>query len=52
MESCSTGFPAAPLVHAELLLQFLAGAPVLVRAEGDRELLNRLPELFPLGRSA
>jgi DNA-binding HxlR family transcriptional regulator len=36
----------------ELLLQFLAGAPVLVRAEGDRELLNRLPELFPLGRSA
>jgi DNA-binding HxlR family transcriptional regulator len=33
----------------ELLLQFLAGAPVLVPAEGDRQLLGRLPELFPLG---
>jgi len=32
----------------EHLLQFLAGAPIPVRAEGDRELLNRLPELFPL----
>jgi DNA-binding HxlR family transcriptional regulator len=33
----------------ELLLQFLAGAPILVPAEGDRQLLGRLPELFPLG---
>jgi DNA-binding HxlR family transcriptional regulator len=32
----------------ELLLQFLAGAPVLIAAEGDRELLRRLPDLFPL----
>jgi hypothetical protein len=32
----------------ELLLQFLAGVPVSVPAEGDRELLERLPELFPL----
>jgi DNA-binding HxlR family transcriptional regulator len=32
----------------ELLLKFLAGAPVSVPAEGDRELLERLPELFPL----
>jgi DNA-binding HxlR family transcriptional regulator len=34
--------------ETELLLQFLAGAPVSVPAEGDRELLERLPELFPL----
>jgi DNA-binding HxlR family transcriptional regulator len=33
----------------DLLLQFLAGAPVLIPAEGDRQLLGRLPELFPLG---
>jgi DNA-binding HxlR family transcriptional regulator len=33
----------------ELLLQFLAGAPILVPAEGDRQLLGRLPKLFPLG---
>jgi DNA-binding HxlR family transcriptional regulator len=32
----------------ELLLQFLAGAPVSVPAEGDRKLLERLPELFLL----
>jgi DNA-binding HxlR family transcriptional regulator len=32
----------------EVLLQFLAGAPVSVTAEGDHELLDRLPELFPL----
>jgi DNA-binding HxlR family transcriptional regulator len=32
----------------ELLLQFLAGVPVSVPAEGDRELLERLPQLFPL----
>lgn len=32
----------------ELLLQFLAGVPVSVPADGDRELLERLPELFPL----
>jgi DNA-binding HxlR family transcriptional regulator len=32
----------------ELLLQFLAGVPVSVPAEGDRDLLERLPELFPL----
>jgi DNA-binding HxlR family transcriptional regulator len=34
----------------ELLLQFLAGAPVSPPAEGDRALLERLPGLFPLGR--
>jgi DNA-binding HxlR family transcriptional regulator len=34
----------------ELLLQFLAGVPVSLAAEGDRELLRRLPELFPLAR--
>jgi DNA-binding HxlR family transcriptional regulator len=33
---------------AELLIQFLAGAPVSVTAEGDRDLLERLPEIFPL----
>jgi DNA-binding HxlR family transcriptional regulator len=33
----------------EVLIQFLAGAPVSVQAEGDRELLARLPALFPLG---
>jgi DNA-binding HxlR family transcriptional regulator len=33
----------------EVLIQFLAGAPVSVRAEGDPELLARLPALFPLG---
>jgi DNA-binding HxlR family transcriptional regulator len=32
----------------ETLLQFLAGAPVSVQAEGDPELLERLPALFPL----
>jgi DNA-binding HxlR family transcriptional regulator len=37
--------------ETELLLQFLAGAPVAVPAEGDRELLERLPELFPLAAS-
>jgi hypothetical protein len=31
----------------ELLIQFLAGAPVSVQAEGDRELLERLPAVFP-----
>lgn len=36
----------------ELFIQFLAGAPVSVGAEGDSELLERLPELFPLGRTA
>jgi DNA-binding HxlR family transcriptional regulator len=36
----------------ELFIQFLAGAPVSVEAEGDAELLERLPELFPLGRTA
>jgi DNA-binding HxlR family transcriptional regulator len=36
----------------ELLIQFLAGAPVTVEAEGDRSLLDRLPELFPLGDPA
>ena len=36
--------------ETELLLQFLAGAPVPVQAEGDRGLLDRLPELFPLAR--
>jgi DNA-binding HxlR family transcriptional regulator len=33
----------------EVLLQFLAGAPVSVAAQGDRRLLKRLPRLFPLG---
>jgi DNA-binding HxlR family transcriptional regulator len=36
----------------ELLIQFLAGAPVIVEAEGDLGLLARLPELFPLGAPA
>jgi DNA-binding HxlR family transcriptional regulator len=36
---------------AELLVQFLAGAPVSIQAEGDRDLLGRLPALFPLGRA-
>jgi DNA-binding HxlR family transcriptional regulator len=35
--------------ETELLLQYLAGAPVSVPAEGNRALLERLPELFPLG---
>ena len=33
---------------AELLIQFLGGAPVSVPAEGDRDLLERLPKIFPL----
>jgi DNA-binding HxlR family transcriptional regulator len=33
----------------ELLIQFLAGVPVYVAAEGDGDLLERLPGLFPLG---
>jgi hypothetical protein len=36
--------------ETELLLQFLAGAPVSFTAEGDGALLALLPELFPLGR--
>ena len=36
--------------ETDLLIQFLGGAPVSVTAEGDHELLERLPELFPLGR--
>jgi DNA-binding HxlR family transcriptional regulator len=32
----------------DLLIQFLAGAPVSLTAEGDRDLLDRLPEIFPL----
>jgi DNA-binding HxlR family transcriptional regulator len=36
----------------ELFIEFLAGAPVSMEAEGDAELLERLPELFPLGRTA
>jgi DNA-binding HxlR family transcriptional regulator len=39
----------AVTTETELLLQFLAGVPVSLHAEGDRELLERLPELFPLG---
>jgi DNA-binding HxlR family transcriptional regulator len=31
------------------LVAFLAGAPVTVQAEGDRELLERLPAIFALG---
>jgi DNA-binding HxlR family transcriptional regulator len=38
--------------ETELLLEFLAGAPVRVEAEGDRDLLAKLPELFPLGASS
>jgi DNA-binding HxlR family transcriptional regulator len=34
---------------SELLIQFLLGVPVSLRAEGDHELLERLPALFPLG---
>ena len=41
-------FDLAISTDTQLLLQFLAGAPVSVPAEGDRELLERLPELFPL----
>jgi DNA-binding HxlR family transcriptional regulator len=33
----------------ETLVAFLAGAPVTVQAEGDRELLERLPAIFPFG---
>jgi DNA-binding HxlR family transcriptional regulator len=32
----------------ESLLQYLAGVPVPLQAEGDLELLGRLPALFPL----
>jgi DNA-binding HxlR family transcriptional regulator len=32
----------------ETVIEFLAGLPVAVQAEGDRELLERLPALFPL----
>jgi DNA-binding HxlR family transcriptional regulator len=35
----------------ETLLQFLAGAPVSVQAEGDPELLEQLPTLFPLAQA-
>jgi hypothetical protein len=35
----------------ETLLQFLAGAPVSVQAEGDPELLEKLPMLFPLAQA-
>ena len=41
----------AVAADAELLLQFLAGAPVSIHAEGDRELLERLPSLFPVDRA-
>ena len=34
---------------AETLVGFLAGAPVPVQAEGDRELLERLPAIFAFG---
>ena len=33
----------------ETLIGFLSGAPVPVRAEGDRELLKRLPAIFAFG---
>jgi DNA-binding HxlR family transcriptional regulator len=33
----------------ETLVAFLAGAPVTVQAEGDRELLERLPAIFAFG---
>ncbi len=33
----------------ETLVGFLAGAPVPVQAEGDRELLERLPAIFAFG---
>jgi DNA-binding HxlR family transcriptional regulator len=36
------------LSDTELFIQFLAGAPVSVTAEGDRDLLERLPKIFPL----
>ena len=35
--------------ETELLIQFLAGVPVFLTAEGDRALLARLPTIFPLG---
>ena len=38
--------------ETELMLRYLAGAPVRVKAEGDLDLLDRLPELFPLGASS
>jgi len=34
---------------AETLIGFLSGAPVPVHAEGDRELLERLPTIFAFG---
>ena len=36
----------------EALVGFLAGAPVPVHAEGDRELLERLPAIFAFGATA
>jgi DNA-binding HxlR family transcriptional regulator len=39
----------AIVTDVERLIQFLAGAPVSVEAEGDLDLLERLPDVFPLG---
>ena len=46
--------PADLILEAEteLLLRYLAGAPIRIKAEGDLELFALLPELFPLGGSA
>lgn len=33
----------------ESLVAFLSGAPVTLEAEGDRELLGHLPQIFPFG---
>jgi DNA-binding HxlR family transcriptional regulator len=41
----------AVATDTEQLIQFLAGAEVPLEAEGDRELLGRLPALFPLRRT-
>ena len=44
--------PAADLAISadpETLAAFLAGMPVALDAEGDRELLGRLPQIFPFG---
>jgi DNA-binding HxlR family transcriptional regulator len=34
----------------EMLIQFLSLGSVSIQAEGDHELLDRLPEIFPLGQ--
>lgn len=42
----------AVTADTELLLEFLSGAPVSINAEGDRQLLERLPALFSIARES